>query len=198
MNDSELNKLLKSANVPGRPAEYWERFPGRVGVALRRRTVAPERKRYWFPRLAWGLGASVACLLIGFGVGHWRGTVEIAGGNGILQDTKVIREMMEMFPNRIRAIVQDERGMSLVLSDQPDVPTSAPLWVRVYRGKECLTLLTFSGQEMQIAGQRVTVLSDAEGGVILMGDRFAWASADPGLAPADLRIQAKRLELAAL
>ncbi len=37
MKDSELNKILKSAEVPGRPGEFWEEFPRRVTQEIRQR-----------------------------------------------------------------------------------------------------------------------------------------------------------------
>ena len=35
MNNSELNRLLKSAKIPAQSAEHWEDFPGQVVRALR-------------------------------------------------------------------------------------------------------------------------------------------------------------------
>jgi len=102
----------------------------------------------WFPRLAWGLAAAAVCLLPGFFVGHWRGQTE-AAANGLLQNQKFIRETLAMFPNRVRAIVQDERGLSLVLSDRDDVPVSAPLWIKVCDGKRC-----FDARDVQRPGTR--------------------------------------------
>ena len=32
MNDSDLERLLKSAELPARSDEYWEQFPKRVGM----------------------------------------------------------------------------------------------------------------------------------------------------------------------
>jgi len=197
MNDAELNRLLKSARVPDRPAAFWEHFPGRVVASIQRVSPASARVSHWRPRLAWSLGVAAICLLVGFAIGHWRAHEETTTADGVLQNARVIAEMMDMFPNRLRAIVQDDQGLHLVLADQPTVPSSSPLWVRVCESDHCLTLVTFSGQQLQIAGQQVTVLSDAKGGVILMGDEFAWASAQPGLAPANLQIQAKPIVLAA-
>jgi hypothetical protein len=115
----------------------------------------------------------------------------------LLQSEKLIREVMAMFPNRVRAVMKTDAGLQLVLSDSGDVPASTPLWVKVCQGEHCTTLVTFSGQELQIAGQKMTVLADAEGGVILTGDRFAWASTDPKAGVKDLKIQAKPLQFAA-
>ena len=54
-------------------------------------------------------------------------------------------------------------------------------------------VVTFSGQEFQIAGERVEVLADAQERVMLVGDRFFWSSAEPNRAAANLHIQAHPL-----
>jgi hypothetical protein len=193
MSEFNLNETLKAAKVPERSDEYWEDFPGHVVRQLGRVPVPSRTEPSWFPRLAWGLAAATACLIVGFAVGHWRGSAETASANGLLQNGKLIRETMAMFPNRIRAIVQDERGLSLVLSEGDDVPVSPPLYIKVCDGKNCSALVTFSGQEVQMAGQKVMVLSDGRGGVILVGEKFLWSSDNPKQAANHLRIQATEL-----
>ncbi len=98
-----------------------------------------------------------------------------------------------MFPNRVRAIVQDRQGLSLILSDQADVPASTPIYVRICDGKNCSSLVTFSGQEIQIAGQKLTVLSNGSGGIILEGSQFVWSSTARTYAGKHLKIEAKNL-----
>lgn len=197
MNDNELNRILKSAETPQRSKEYWDDFPGQVTRQLNRTLSPPRHASRWLPRLAWGGGLAAVCVLAGFIVGHHLAQTESADANGqLLQSEKLIGEVMAMFPNRVRAIVKDASGMQIVLSDAEDVPASTPLWVKVCQGERCTTLVTFSGQELQIAGQTMTVLADAGGGVILTGDRFAWASDGPKSGLQDLRIQAKPLQIA--
>ena len=161
MNNSDLDKKLKAAPVPARDEDYWESFPRLVSAKLR---LAPAERpgveRHWLPRLAWGGGIAFACLVIGFAIGHWHGQKQKNDPYALLQNGKMLREVLTLFPNRVRAIVQDEHGLQLVLADQPDVPVSTPIYVRFCDGKQCLSLVTFSGQELEIAGQKVTVLSD--------------------------------------
>ena len=198
MNNEELDRILKSAKMPSRPEEYWTRFPQRVESRLHwKPAAAVERRTPWLPRLAWGFATVAACLLAGFFVGHWRSATE-AKANGLLQNAKVIKETLAMFPNRVRAIVQDEHGLSLVLSEKDDVPLSSPLWVKVCDGNQCLALVTFSGQEVQLAGRKVTVLSDAQGGVLLVGSDFVWSSKEKVYANNQLKIEAKNLGSLAL
>jgi hypothetical protein len=105
----------------------------------------------------------------------------------------MLREVLTLFPNRVRAIVQDEHGVQLVLSDQADVPASTPIYVHICDGKQCSSLVTFSGQELEIAGQKITVLSDAQDGIILEGNQFVWSSSARNFAQGGLKIEARRL-----
>ena len=196
MNDFDLEKKLKSAQVPPRDEDYWESFPRLISAKLR---TSPEQRtaieRHWLPRLAWGGAVAFTCLVIGFTIGHWRGRTIEGDPYTLLQNGKMLREVMTLFPNRVRAIVQDQQGMQLVLSDKPNVPASTPLWVKICDGKECAAVVTFSGQEIQVAGQKLTVLADARGGIILTGPGFAWASDQPTRAGGSLKIEARTLNL---
>jgi hypothetical protein len=78
------------------------------------------------------------------------------------------------------------------------VPDSTPLYVSICDGKHCSSLVTFSGQEVHVAGQKMTVLSDAHGGIILVGNRFLWSNTERGYANNDLKIEAKAIGLAAM
>jgi hypothetical protein len=198
MTNSELDQALKSAGVPERDADYWEDFPRRVLTEARRRAPAGASSRSRWPlRLAWAGGLAAVCVLVGFAVGHWRGQSQAQSTNGLLQNTRVIEEVMAMFPKRVRAVIQDGDGLRVVLADEENVPVSTPLWVKLCRGDECVSLVTFSGHELEIAGQRLTVLGSAKGDVIVLGDRYAWHSDDRHRVGSDLRIQARALELAA-
>jgi hypothetical protein len=193
MNQPELNSILKKARTPERLEEFWAEFPQQVTRGLNRaRTENYRQKQNWFPRLAWGF-ATVICILAAFAIGHWRGQVETKGSTDVLADANVVQETLAMFPNQVRAIVQDERGINLILSDNSDVPASPPIYVRICDGKHCSSLVTFSGQEIQIAGQKVMVLSDARGGIILTGNQFVWSSTARTYAGNHLKIEAKPL-----
>jgi hypothetical protein len=193
MNDSELEKVLKTEPAPDRTPEFWEDFPRRVSGKIHWRAqheatpgVAP---RHRWSGLAWGLSVGTACLVLGIALGNWRGAKR---ANALLQNEKLVREVLAMFPNQVRAIVQDENGLSLSLADEPNVPSSTPLWIKICDGKQCRSVVTFSGQAMQIAGQRVEVLADARGGVMLLGDHFFWSSRETVLKD-HLRIDAQPL-----
>ena len=82
---------------------------------------------------------------------------------------KLIRETLAMFPNRVRAIVKDERGIIWFCPTARRAGFAAALRSNLRR-QALLSLVTFSGQEIQVAGQKITVLSDAHGGIILEGN----------------------------
>ena len=193
MNKSELDSILKRARTPERPEEFWKEFPQQIARGLNRaRTENYCAKQKRFPRLAWGF-AMVICALAA--IGHWRGQMEtksVSSGDA-LANAKVVDETLALFPNRVRAIMQDEHGLNLVLSDSDDVPVSTPIYVRICDGKHCSSLVTFSGQEIQVAGQKITVLSDASGGIILEGNKFVWSSTSRDYASSNLKIEAKPL-----
>jgi hypothetical protein len=200
MNKSELDSILKKARTPERSQEFWEEFPQQIARGLNQaRTENHRPGRSWFPRLAWGFATAI-CVLAAFALGHWRGQMETktVSSNDILANAKVVRETLAMFPNQVRAIVEDEHGVNLVLSKDENVPASTPLYVRICDGKHCSSVVTFSGQEIQIAGQKMTVLSDAQDGIILMGNDFAWSSREPSYAKNELKIEARSLNSAPL
>jgi hypothetical protein len=196
MNKSELDSILKRARTPERPEEFWKEFPQQIARELNRaRTENYCVKQKWVPRLAWGFAMAI-CILAAFAIGHWRGQMETknVSSRDALANAKVVGETLALFPNRVRAITQDEHGLNLVLSDSDDVPVSTPIYVHICDGKHCSSLVTFSGQEIQVAGQKITVLSDASGGIILEGNKFVWSSTSRDYyASSNLKIEAKPL-----
>lgn len=192
MNDVEFQKKLQAARVPERPATYWDDFPRQVSASLRKDPAARVSQPHWRPRLAWGFGLAFACLTIGFVIGNWRERNR-ADSFSWLQNEAAVQKILAMFPNRVRAIEQDDQGVRLVLSENPDVPTSTPLWIKICDGPKCRVVITFSGQELQIAKEPVEVLADAQGQVMLVGNRLCWSSAAPSRVNDHLRIQARPL-----
>lgn len=199
MKKPELYSILKKASLPEIPEESLALFPRRIVVRLKRGDLPPRPARRFRPRLAWAFGLA-ACVIIAFAIGHWGGRTETKTGpeSDSLASVKLIRETMALFPNRVRAIVQDEHGLNLVLSDHADVPASAPLYVRICDGKHCSSLVTFSGQEIQVAGQKITVLADTRGGIILTGNQFVWSNTERIYAGNHLKIEAKNLGAVAM
>ena len=196
MKKSELDSILKKARTPEPMEEFWEEFPGQVTRQLNRPPWEIATQRHWFPKFAWAL-ATAFCVLIAFGLGHWRGQMETRATPDILANAKLVHETLAMFPNQVRAIVEDGHGLHLILSDGNNVPSSPLLYVHICDGKNCSSLVTFSGQEIQVADQKMTVLADTRGGIILTGDDFAWSS-DQKTPDSHLKIEAKILSTTAL
>ena len=193
MNNSELDQKLKAAReLKLRPA-YQEAFPEQVLANLRSEFPQPvPSPRRWLQRLAWGM-ATIGCVLFAFVLGRWHGRTEAETAKDVLANAKFVQDTLAMFPNRVRAIVKDERGLNLMLSDREDIPVSTPIYVRICDGTNCSSLVTFSGQQIQIAGQKLTVLSEADGGIILEGNKFLWSNGESVYAKDHLKIQAKNL-----
>ncbi len=191
MNDAELDQKLRTAQGPALDAEYLADFPRQVLARVR---SAPGAARVagpsWWSWLGWG-AAATACMIAAFAAS--QGYARRHSESDVLASASVVQETLALFPNRVRAIVHDEHGLNLVLSDQADVPSSTPIYVRICDGEHCTSQITFSGQEIQIAGQKLTVLSDGGGGIILEGKQFVWSSTSQIHARSNLRIQAKPL-----
>jgi hypothetical protein len=64
MNDFELESKLKSVPLPERSEDYWENFPARVRLNLRRARVESVPQNPWLPRLAWAGGFALAVVLV--------------------------------------------------------------------------------------------------------------------------------------
>jgi hypothetical protein len=199
MKKPELDALLKKARLPEISEESLAMFPRRIVARLPHGDLPVRPARNFSPRLAWAFGL-VLVIVAAFAIGHWSGRMETKAivENDSLASLKLIHETLALFPNRVRAIVQDEHGLNLVLSDAADVPASAPLYVRISDGQHSTSLVTFSGQEIQVAGQKITVLADARGGIILEGKQFVWSSSESVYAGRKLKIEAKNLGMAAM
>jgi hypothetical protein len=196
MTNPELESILKKARPPEIPAASLEMFPRLIMARLKR--IGPESRATsnLSPRLAWVFGL-VACVAIALAImrspiGHMVNLPPRAADS--LASLKLVREMVAMFPHRVRAIVEDDRGLNLVLSDNDDVPTSAPLYVHICDGKHCSSVVPFSGQEIDVGGQKITVLDDPRGEIIVEGNQFVWSSAQEFGGRSHLRIDAKELE----
>jgi hypothetical protein len=219
MTDHELDTMLKSVPVPERPADYWERFPKRVlaklhwrqgGAEAASRTDAPARGIGWGRQLrtlatapqlrrvlpALALGTAAVCVLLGFALGFRQGQRFAVTEPQLAQARKCFQEIEGLFPNQVRAIVFDQQRSRLVLSEQADVPTSPPLYVKISGPHGCLSYVTFSGQQIRINGDVFDVLVDRQGDVLLVGRNLVWSSGAGTAQAGAYRITAKPLEVA--
>ncbi|MBI3853809.1 MAG: hypothetical protein HY298_26590 [Verrucomicrobia bacterium] len=200
MNNSDLERVLKSAEVSARSDEYWEQFPKRVTANThwqsqtagkfttekpRRLTLATSLKR---------LALASACVAVGLVIGFWRGQAPDETVLSLTQAKKYFREIEILFPNQLQAIVFDEQGARLILGEKADVPNSPPVYLRICGPHGCQTFVTFSGQQIRVNRDEFDVLLDAKGNVMLVGRRFVWSSASLGSKTSPYRIEARTLE----
>ena len=197
MKNEELDKLLKSLGAPNRPTEYWDEFPKSVIRELRRADVAGfgQAVRPRAPRLAWGLGLATACVVVGLTIGFRWGRHSIPGSAERVELNNYLREIETLFPRQIQAIVFDESGPRLILSEKPDVPNSPAVFVRICAKTGCRSFITFSGQRVRMNGDEFEVLVDAQGGVIVVGLQSIWSSVGALSTGMPYRITAQRLEV---
>jgi hypothetical protein len=188
-DNSKLDRLLKSAGAPEPSSQYWSEFAQRA-MARRPQTPETQREPQWNARPAWGL-VTVAAAIV-FGLFLWLER-PAQPADALLQNVKVIEETMALFPNRVRAITADENGLKIAVSDRDDVPVSPPIWMRLCDGKHCVTLVTFSGQEVEVDGQQITALANPQGHVLLVGENFVWSDASPSPPPGFRRFEARQL-----
>jgi hypothetical protein len=189
--DPQFDDLLKSACAPQRSPGYWENFPKRVTARLSEgirieATASGRSRQLW----AWGLAGACALLIVGLGL--WIKTQADAASPNY---AKLYREIESMFPNQVRAIVLENGGATLELSDTPDIPSSPPLRVDVCRDQQCRTYITLSGQQIRVNGEGWDVLSDGVGHVLVVGPSVVWTSAEPTRRAGAFHIEAQPLKM---
>lgn len=199
MKKSELDKLLKSAPVPERPAEYWQDFPRQVLAALPRGTrraaplSMPSWRRLTLARLSLAVSIVATCLVIGIALGSWRHRSPGLTANDLATARTYLREMEALFPNQVKAVVFEPSGPRLELAERAEVSAALPVFVRVCGPDGTRDFLTFSGQQIRLNGDWLDVLVDARGRVLLVGARMAWTSGDASARAGDYRFAARLL-----
>ena len=177
MNDHDLDNLLRAQRSPAREDSYWQEFPGSVvrRIVSRGDKAPAEEGEGRRVRVGWKLalgGACAACLaVLALKFGHGR-----SAQADVVVARQCYREAAGLFPRQLQAVVMESNGMRLQLAERPDVPDSPPLLVRVYRSSRCVTLVTFSGQQIEMLGGRFEVLADGSGGLILLSREGAWTA----------------------
>ena len=199
MNNAELDKVLKSAPVPERSADYWQDFPRQVLAALPRGTRRAARldmpgwHRLTLARLTLAATVVAACLVIGIALGSWRHRSPGLSASDLATARTYLREMEALFPNQVRAVVFEPSGPRLELAERADVSAALPVFVRVCGPGGCRSFLTFSGQQIRLNGDWLDVLVDAEGHVLLVGAQLAWTSGDASAHAGGYRFAARSL-----
>jgi hypothetical protein len=199
LNNHRLNNLLKRACVPERPAEYWEGFPSQVTRQIRQelhpgKGAPMEPSRFRVSAMAWGIGLAACCVAMGFLIGFWKGKAA-SPDTQLASMQKYYREVAAMFPNQLQAVIIDDKGPRLVLADAANVPNSSPIFLQVCQAKHCQNFITFSGQQIPVNGERCDVLADAQGNIIVAGQKLVWSSRQPDAARSAYHIRARLMEM---
>ena len=196
MNDVELDRLLKQADVPERAGDYWEEFPQAVTRRLnaQRSPSRAARPAGFGPLMQLGFWAAAAlCLVIG--IFHLTGYNESKCRElTITEAQKLFSEINALFPNQIQAVIVEDHQSHLILSNLRDVANGAPVLLRIHQASGCQSVITRSGQQVFANGHLCNVLVNMQGNVIVYGENFVWSSGDNSLKPIDgLRIEARVL-----
>jgi len=217
MNDKELNEVLKRAAVPERGADYWERFPDRVMAEMERlgQAARTERKaaasvgagtdasnawswatvlRSLVNKPAFALGMAAVCLTLGFVLGLRRGQRSSGSDPQLAEAQQYFREIQGLFPHQLQAIVFDQQGAHLVLAQEPNLPASPPLYLKICGPKGCQRIVTFSGQQIRVNGDVCDVLVDHQGNVLVVGRQLVWAGSPSHGTRSPYEIEARPLE----
>jgi hypothetical protein len=196
MKDSELNKLLRSVRPPERPPEEKAEFPQEVVRQLSRpvhQQTGNARKAPRFP--LWAVGFATVCLTIGFIVGRMP---EKAGPPPVAKVNppdyaKLFKEVAILFPDRLRGVVVRGNELELILADQPERLATNPLLVEFCQNGRCRTVITFSGQKLEVDGHSIEVLTGTNDKVIVLADNRVWTSQNPKEVVDGFRINAQLL-----
>jgi len=118
MNDFDLNDQLKALQTPQLKEEYWEDFPGRVTVKIRRQPrIRPQPPRAsWLPQLAWGFGLALGCLVLGYFIGHDGVSKKVA--RALLENRQALRVSVASFPENLQSFMLNESNVEKLVPDQ--------------------------------------------------------------------------------
>ena len=114
MKLSDLESRLKSVPVPERSAEYWDDFPSRIRVQLRRehREFAP--RSVWRPRLAWAGGLALAVALMWVGERfHPLETASVA----LTKQQRQLHAQFVQLETGLQQLMLNKHGMGYLLAE---------------------------------------------------------------------------------
>jgi len=183
MTKRELDALLEVVEPPRRDALYWKTFPTRVQSHLARQR--PAKAIVNGPRRAlqlWNLGFATIGVAIALFFALKFAQSTRARNQELRALRNCYRETAGLFDGQLKALRIESGAFHLDLSDKADVPESAPLFVRACKRSECGAVVTFSGQQIELLGQKFEVLVDGRGGIMLLTPDGVFSSADVHLA----------------
>jgi hypothetical protein len=172
MNDESLRRQLRGLSVPSPSEAARGRAKHWALLALQSRddgedhSEAPVSWRRGWIGVAFAAVAAIATAI-------WLRPHDHA--ENLADDRQVLRQVEELFPNQLNAVVQAGGQTKLSLSDAAEVGSDQPVLLIFKRQKELIRVLSFSGHHVCVPlGSGETcfdVLETTDGGVILEGDK---------------------------
>jgi len=184
MNNTEFDKVLQKAKVPEPRPGFWDDLPRNVQQQIDRGETQSASQVEQHPsfialalrRAAVPLAFAAVCVMAGFIWGFNSRKADAFDAAELAEARACWREVATLFPNQLAAIVFDQQGSRLVLSEHATPPGSAPIFLKMCDGKGCRRFVTFSGQQIKMNGESFEVLIDRSGDVLLIGDAKVWTS----------------------
>ncbi len=180
MNDNELRRQLRPFNVP--PASDAARERARHGalIAFQQGSSAPVEKIstrgfIWLWPAAATLVVVVALALICLPKHH-------NDSENLANDRQMLRQVEDLFPDQVNAVVEDHGKVDLSISQTPVVGSDQPVLLVFQRGHDTIRVLSYSGHRLCVMlGQTENcfeILATPNGGVILEGKDQAWLATE--------------------
>jgi hypothetical protein len=178
--------VLKKARVPEPRPGFWDELPGDVQRAIERGEVAfrrdgsaaaPRILKLFLKKAGLPLAFAAICVMVGFFWGANARSLEVQASE-LTEASACWHEVAALFPNQLEAIIFDQQGSRVVLSDKANRPSSPPIYLKLCDEKGCKRFITFSGQQINVNGESFEVLVDREGEVLLVGDAKVWKSSN--------------------
>ena len=197
MTDRELKKQLELVMPPAVNEVARDRALHHATVALAAQpkdsACASEGRHAW--RAAYGWVALFAVMLVA-GLVMIRPSLPVPVANGGA-DLRTLAQVEGLFPGQLNAVIESDGDVQLDLAGASSPgATDQPVLVQLEGGGHRLRVLSYSGRSVtiELKGARFTfeALVTSDGGVVLVGDDFAWSSAQPK-SLAGYKIQARPL-----
>lgn len=194
MAPDKLSQLLKKLEVPEPDSRAVVLAREKARLAFQHREAfkadLPKRSFFWTWGLASLTSAALAVLLImvrsdttslvsqgGAAIAPQisHGIEMVAWELGLRRDAKIIREMGNLFPEDLKAVIEAGGTQEVVLGGSSQ--QSQPVAVELRKEGESIRVLSFSGQtlEVKIGGKafKMEILLTPKDEVLLSGDSFA-------------------------
>ena len=112
----------------------------------------------------------------------------------IAGDRQILRQMQQLFPNQVDAVVVENGKVELSIAQSSTVGSDQPVVVVFKRGEDSIKVLSYSGHRICLAlgGKHncFDILAAAGGGVILEAENQVWLSSNhPVVAGYSVRAQ---------